>query len=228
MSEVIIKCCDLSKAFTDGNTKIDVLNKVNLNIHFGDRLAIVGPSGSGKSTFLHLLGGLDSPSNGEVLIEGTNWHTLKEKQRCLLRNQKLGFVYQFHHLLPEFTALENVSMPLIVRRVSIKQALNDAKEMLASVGLEKRLDHKPSQLSGGERARVAIARALVHKPACVLADEPTGNLDQATAEKVFELMLDINSQARTSLVIVTHDKSIANKMDNILTLKEGALSSSPG
>lgn len=223
MSNAIIQAVKLEKAYKDGNTTIKVLDKIDISIDPGDRVAIVGPSGSGKSTLLHLLGGLDFATKGDVLISGENWQNLKEKNRCFLRNQKLGFVYQFHHLLPEFSALENVAMPLLMQNIPIKEASIAAKEILVKVGLQKRVQHKPAQLSGGERARVAIARAMVHKPACILADEPTGNLDQITAMKVFDLMLEINSHVKTSLIIVTHDKSIASKMDKTFTLADGKL-----
>lgn len=171
-----------------------------------------------------MLGGLDKPTSGEVYIKNVNWQKIAEKQRCQLRNQGLGFIYQFHHLLPEFTALENVSMPLLLANASAKEAEIEASKMLDAVGLKARADHKPAQLSGGERQRVAIARALVHQPYCVLADEPTGNLDQATAAKVFNLMLDLNKKFNTALVIVTHDQQLAKRMDRVLTLGEGILS----
>ncbi len=224
MSDVILSCNKLSKFYNDGASKITVLNGIDLSIAKGERLAIIGPSGSGKSTLLHLLGGLDKPTSGEVCIKNVNWQKIGEKQRCQLRNQGLGFIYQFHHLLPEFTALENVSMPLLLADASAKEAEIEASKMLNDVGLKARVDHKPAQLSGGERQRVAIARALVHQPYCVLADEPTGNLDQATAAKVFDLMLDLNKKFNTALVIVTHDQQLAKRMDRVLTLGEGVLS----
>lgn len=224
MSNCIINCQALCKSYNDGTSVIEVLKGVNLSINKGDRVAIIGPSGSGKSTFLHLLGGLDKPTSGTVSISGINWQTIHEKKRCQLRNEHLGFVYQFHHLLPEFTALENVAMPMLLSGAPVHQARERASDMLEQVGLKLRKEHKPSQLSGGERQRVAIARALVHKPHCVLADEPTGNLDQATATKVFDLMLELNRQTHTALVIVTHDIQIAQRMDRILTLQEGCLS----
>jgi lipoprotein-releasing system ATP-binding protein len=223
MSNELLNSVALCKSYHDGTSIIDVLKAVNLSIAVGDRVAIVGPSGSGKSTFLHLLGGLDKPSQGEVTIDGDNWQTMNEKSRCILRNQKLGFVYQFHHLLPEFSALENVAMTLMLRGCSSKKAQESAALMLAEVGLESRLTHKPAALSGGERQRVAIARALVHKPQCVLADEPTGNLDHATACKVFDLMLALNQKTHTALVIVTHDIQIAHRMDRVYLLQEGVL-----
>ncbi|RUR12055.1 lipoprotein-releasing ABC transporter ATP-binding protein LolD [Legionella sp. km772] len=223
MSEVILRSQQLHKVYTDGSSKINVLKNINLDIAKGDRVAIIGPSGSGKSTLLHLFGGLDKPTEGSVTIHDTDWQKLNEKQRCQLRNQNLGFVYQFHHLLPEFTALENVSMPLLLAGIAIPDAEQNAEAILEQVGLKARIHHKPAQLSGGERQRVAIARALVHQPRCVLADEPTGNLDQTTAHKVFDLMLDLNKKMNTALVIVTHDVQIANRMDRVLELHEGTL-----
>lgn len=223
MSDIILSSSKLCKSYNDGVSKVDVLKGINLAIAKGDRVAIIGPSGSGKSTLLHLLGGLDKPTSGSININDVNWQKISEKQRCQLRNQRLGFVYQFHHLLPEFTALENVAMPLLLSGMTVKKAEHQAYEMLDHVGLKKRVEHKPAQLSGGERQRVAIARALVHQPHCVLADEPTGNLDQTTAGKVFDLMLDLNKKMNTALVIVTHDQQIAKRMDRILVLHEGAL-----
>lgn len=224
MSDAIIQCHDLKKTYHDGNLPIHVLQGVHFLVNPGDRIAIIGPSGSGKSTLLHLLGGLDNATSGQILIQGVNWQHLSEKRRCYLRNQKLGFVYQFHHLLPEFSALENVAMPLLLGDHTIAQAQEHAHHILVKVGLEARIHHKPSQLSGGERQRVAIARALVHQPACVFADEPTGNLDQKTAWSIFELMLDLNKQLNTSLVIVTHDTELAKRMDKTFYLQKGILS----
>ncbi|MDI9818525.1 MULTISPECIES: lipoprotein-releasing ABC transporter ATP-binding protein LolD [unclassified Legionella] len=226
MNEVIFNCQALSKSYHDGTNSIQVLKAIELAIYQGDRIAVVGPSGSGKSTLLHLLGGLDKPTAGTVLMDGTDWQKLSEKKRCRLRNRHLGFVYQFHHLLPEFTALENVSMPLLLDSKTVDEAQTKAADILKQVGLTNRLDHKPSQLSGGERQRVAIARALVHQPQCVLADEPTGNLDHATAVKVFDLMLDLNKNLNTALVIVTHDRQLANRMDRVFTIQDGILSQS--
>jgi lipoprotein-releasing system ATP-binding protein len=223
MSEAIVECRELNKSYHDGNTSVNVLQGIHFTVCAGDRIAIVGPSGSGKSTFLHLLGGLDKPTSGEVLMNGLNWQTLSERQRCRLRNQQLGFVYQFHHLLPEFTALENVAITLLIAGVSIKEAEDRAQKMLTDVGLEQRMQHKPSQLSGGERQRVAIARALVHQPHCIFADEPTGNLDHTTAMKVFDLMLELNQKSQTSLVIVSHDRQLAERMDKVFILQEGQL-----
>ncbi|MCA0403781.1 MAG: lipoprotein-releasing ABC transporter ATP-binding protein LolD [Proteobacteria bacterium] len=223
MNKPVLYCQNLTKDYFDGTDKVEVLKGINLQIAAGERIAIIGPSGSGKSTLLHLLGGLDKPSSGQLLIQDIDWYKLSEKKRCRLRNQELGFVYQFHHLLPEFTALENVAMPLLLADKAIPDATVAAEKILEEVGLSHRINHKPSQLSGGERQRVAIARALVHQPRCVLADEPTGNLDQATASKVFDIMLRLNKSLNTALVIVTHDQSLAEKMDRILTIKEGYL-----
>lgn len=223
MSNTILNCEQLFKSYNDGTSIVEVLKGVDFTINKGDRVAIIGPSGSGKSTLMHLLGGLDKPTRGQISINEINWQKISEKQRCQLRNQKLGFIYQFHHLLPEFTALENVAMPLLLSGMAVKQAEAQASDLLDSVGLKPRKEHKPAQLSGGERQRVAIARALVHQPNCVLADEPTGNLDQTTAAKVFELMLDLNTQMNTALVIVTHDQQLANRMDRVFMLQEGVL-----
>lgn len=223
MSNVILHSTQLTKSYRDAGSKIEVLKGIDLSIAQGDSIAIIGPSGSGKSTLLHLMGGLDKPSSGDVFINEINWHSLNERQRCQLRNQNLGFVYQFHHLLPEFTALENTAMPLLLAGMAIDEAEQKSAQMLEHVGLKARVGHKPAQLSGGERQRVAIARALVHQPHCVLADEPTGNLDQNTAAKVFDLMLALNDQMNTALIIVTHDLNIAKRMDRILFLHEGAL-----
>lgn len=223
MNEEILKCHGLSKSYHDGNATVDVLNGIDFTIHQGDRIAIVGPSGSGKSTFLHLLGGLDQPTAGRVTIQNQDWQALSEKKRCRLRNQNLGFVYQFHHLLPEFSALENVAMPLLLADIPVDTARQQAQAILDSVGLAKRLEHKPAQLSGGERQRVAIARALVHQPKCILADEPTGNLDHATAMGVFELMLNLNKQFNTALIIVTHDRQLAEQMDKVMVLQDRQL-----
>lgn len=224
MNNVILNSQKLCKSYNDGSANVEVLKGIDLTISQGDRIAIIGPSGSGKSTLLHLMGGLDKPTTGEVTISDVNWQKISEKQRCQLRNQRLGFVYQFHHLLPEFTAVENVAMPLLLSGMAVKNAEQQASDMLEHVGLQHRKEHKPAQLSGGERQRVAIARALVHQPHCVLADEPTGNLDQTTASKVFDLMLDLNRQMNTALVIVTHDPQIAQRMDKVFVLHEGNLS----
>lgn len=221
----IVQAKNLSKSFSDGKLKVQVLSNIDLIVAAGESVAIIGRSGSGKSTLLHLLGGLDKPSNGKVILADQDLDELSEKTRCELRNKKLGFVYQFHHLLPEFTALENVAMPLLLRGdLTIKEAMAESEIILEKVGLSNRLEHKVGELSGGERQRVAIARALATKPACVLADEPTGNLDQHTAEVVLEKMLDLKNEYQTSLIIVTHDRNIANKMDRVLTLADGKLS----
>ena len=223
MSNPIIHCHQLAKSYLDGKTTIDVLRGIDFSIYSGDRISIVGPSGSGKSTFLHLLGGLDYPTTGKVAINGFDWKSMNEKKRCMMRNQHLGFIYQFHHLLPEFTALENVAMPLLLSGKMSSSAEKQAADMLGEVGLSNRMTHKPSQLSGGERQRVAIARALINQPQCIFADEPTGNLDQTTAVKIFELMLHLNTQFRTALVIVTHDLQLADRMDKLMVLHEGRL-----
>lgn len=224
MNKPILSCQQVNKSYHDGLTPIKVLKEINLYIKPGECVAIVGPSGSGKSTLLHLLGGLDNPTSGQVLLNDRNWQDLSEKERCRFRNSNLGFIYQFHHLLPEFTALENVALPLLLGNISLKQAKMQAKKILHQVGLANRLEHKPSQLSGGERQRVAIARALVHQPQCVLADEPTGNLDHATASSVFESMKSLNERFNAALIIVTHDTQLAAKMDRILIIKDGYLS----
>lgn len=221
--EVILDCVDLSKTYTDAGVALQILKEVHLSIKIGARIAIVGPSGSGKSTLLHLLGGLDKPSQGRIHMLGVDWQSISERKRCELRNKQLGFIYQFHHLLPEFTALENVAMPLLLAQIPVDQARTRAQEMLEKVGLAARVTHKPAQLSGGERQRVAIARALIHQPLCVLADEPTGNLDNSTAAKVFDLMLDLNQHEHTALVIVTHDQSLAARMDQVFTIQDGCL-----
>ncbi|OGV28083.1 MAG: lipoprotein releasing system, ATP-binding protein [Legionellales bacterium RIFCSPHIGHO2_12_FULL_35_11] len=223
MNNIIIESINLSKFYNDGAGIVNVLDNVQFALSAGDKIAIIGSSGSGKSTLLHLLGGLDKPSSGDVLINGQSFQSLKENERCVLRNQQLGFVYQFHHLLPEFSALENVAMPLLMKKLPIHDVTQKSQEMLIKVGLKDRMHHKVAQLSGGERARVAIARALVHKPACVLADEPTGNLDESTAMMILDLMLEINAEVKTALIIVTHDKKIASKMSKILTLKDKKL-----
>jgi lipoprotein-releasing system ATP-binding protein len=222
-NEITLKAQAVSKTFDDGRLNLDVLRDINLEIARGERVAIVGASGSGKSTLLHILGGLDAPTQGEVWVTGQQMSALTDKERGQLRNKALGFVYQFHHLLPEFTALENVAMPLLIRRTPVAEAKRIASELLDRVGLGSRLEHKPGELSGGERQRAAVARALVTRPACVLADEPTGNLDSKTADRVFELMLELNRELGTSLIVVTHDMRLAAKMDRTLTLDGGAL-----
>ncbi|MGI9263811.1 MAG: lipoprotein-releasing ABC transporter ATP-binding protein LolD [Gammaproteobacteria bacterium] len=219
----VLECRSLNKSFFEGGRTLEVLRNIDLKIDAGDLVAIVGASGSGKTTLLQLLGGLDQPSSGEVAILGHDIRALNERQRGRLRNQSIGFVYQFHHLLPEFSALENVAMPLLVSRMSPQEASERARELLDRVGLGDRLSHKPAQLSGGERQRAAVARALIAKPALVLADEPTGNLDGRTGDQVFELMLELNRELQTSLVVVTHDQVIASRMGRVLSLDDGCL-----
>ena len=222
-NKTIISCQNLSKRFKEGKLDVEVLKGVSLTIEAGEKIAIVGSSGSGKSTLLHILGGLDLPSEGTVHILDKNIAELSDNERGLLRNQSLGFIYQFHHLLPEFTALENVAMPLLIGSLSVADASAQASEILTKVGLGERLNHKPGQLSGGERQRAAIARALVTKPQAVLADEPTGNLDHKTALQIFELMQELNQELQTAFIIVTHDMQLAEKMDKIYSLVDGKL-----
>ena len=218
---IILQCNNIWKVYTQGDLNVEVLKGVNLSINAGERVAIMGASGSGKSTLLHVLGGLEKPSSGEVVLDGANLNKISARRLSQLRNRSLGFIYQFHHLLGEFTMLENVAMPLLIGKQPIKQAQKQAMELLTRVGLGHRIQHKPGELSGGERQRAAVARALINKPKCVLADEPTGNLDSKTAEQIYQLMLELNQDLQVSFLVVTHDPELAGRMDNVLHMEDG-------
>jgi lipoprotein-releasing system ATP-binding protein len=223
MSNAVLECKGLGKTYQEGLSRVEVFRQINLRVESGELIAIVGNSGSGKSTLLHLLGGLDKPSAGNVYVNGKDINQLREQEKCALRNRYMGFVYQFHHLLPEFTALENVCMPLLIGDTNLAIAKTKAMHILELVGLKDRMQHKIGELSGGERQRVAIARALVADPLCVLADEPTGNLDPRNAERVFELFLELQKACKTSVIIVTHDLRIARQTQRVLSIEDGQL-----
>jgi lipoprotein-releasing system ATP-binding protein len=223
MNKVVIQCHQLGKTYRDGELCVKVFENINLSIAAGETIAIIGASGAGKSTLLQLMGGLDNPTTGFVTIGDKKIASISESERCELRNKQLGFIYQFHHLLPEFTAIENVCMPLMIAGLSKKSIQEKAEKIITQVGLQHRMTHRIGELSGGERQRIAIARALVHQPVCVLADEPTGNLDHHTADIIFELMLQLNREHQTSFVIVTHNEALAKRCDRVLTLAGGIL-----
>jgi lipoprotein-releasing system ATP-binding protein len=220
---VILQCRQLTKRYEQGDLNVEVLKGVDLDIHTGQRVAIMGASGSGKSTLMHLLGGLEKPSSGSVILDGFDLNKVSAGKLGQLRNRSLGFIYQFHHLLGEFTILENVAMPLLIGKQSIKQAQQQAADLLKRVGLGHRIQHKPGELSGGERQRAAVARALINKPKCVLADEPTGNLDSKTAEQIYQLMLELNQELQVSFLVVTHDPDLAARMDHVLHMEDGLI-----
>ena len=223
MNKVVLKCDNVSKSYKDGQLNVNVLNQLRLEVLEGQSVSIIGSSGSGKSTLMHILGGLDKPTSGSVVLMGQDLSQLGQKQLGLLRNQYLGFVYQFHHLLPEFSALENVMMPLLIGKMKQAEAEQRAVEMLEKAGLKKRIQHRPSELSGGERQRAAIARALVTRPKCLLADEPTGNLDRKNAQNVLDMMLDLKSELNTSLIVVTHDDELAVRFERVMLMHDGRL-----
>ena len=223
MNKVVLKCDNVSKSYKDGQLKVNVLNQLRLEVLEGQSVSIIGSSGSGKSTLMHILGGLDKPTSGSVVLMGQDLSQLGQKQLGLLRNQYLGFVYQFHHLLPEFSALENVMMPLLIGKMKKAEAEQRAVEMLEKAGLKKRIQHRPSELSGGERQRAAIARALVTRPKCLLAAEPTGNLDRKNAQNVLDMMLDLKSELNTSLIVVTHDDELAVRFERVMLMHDGRL-----
>lgn len=220
---IVLRCSDLCKTYSQGDLRVEVLKNVELQVAAGQRLAIMGASGSGKSTLLHLLGGLEKPTRGEIWLDGALLHKIGMRQLSRVRNRSLGFIYQLHHLLGEFTLLENVAMPLLIGDQSIQEAHRKAAELLARVGLEHRMLHKPGELSGGERQRAAVARALINRPKCVLADEPTGNLDSKTADQVYHLMLELNEEFNVSFIVVTHDHHLASRMDHVLHMEDGRL-----
>lgn len=222
-SAVVLECINLHKEYRDADTLVKVLNNICLTVKRGEQIAIMGRSGSGKTTLLQMLGGLDSPTEGQIVINGQDIHAFTEAERCRIRNQSIGFIYQFHHLLSEFTALENVAMPLLIANQPSKLATQKATDLLVQVGLASRIHHKPGELSGGERQRVAIARALVNNPDCILADEPTGNLDDENAQHVFEMMCSLNRTLKTSIIMVTHDPALAAQLDRTLILQAGVL-----
>lgn len=222
-NSIILECRKLTKRYQQGELNVEVLKGVDLQIHAGQRVAVMGASGSGKSTMMHLLGGLEKPSSGQVFLDGFDLQAIGSGRLGQLRNSSLGFIYQFHHLLGEFTVLENVAMPLLIGKTSIKDAQIKATELLKRVGLGHRIEHKPGELSGGERQRAAVARALINKPKCVLADEPTGNLDSKTAEQIYQLMLELNQELQVSFLVVTHDPDLASRMDHVLHMEDGLI-----